>query len=423
MIDHQVHYPGPATIRRTVLDNGITVLTYENFAVESFVLQGVVRAGALGHGRDKAGLADFTAEMLLRGTHRLSFEEIYEELESAGASLSFDSGYHTVGFSGDGLVEDLDLVLSLAAEALRYPTFPEEHLHKVRGEILTNLQIRANDTARMAGLTFREHLYGDHPYGCSVLGYPDTIQSLTRDDMAALHATYYGPQGMIVTLVGAISHAEALARIAAVFGDWRNPQQQALPAAPPAARPAETVRVAVAMSDKTQSDIVLGLPGPLRSTPDFQAARLANVILGVFGMMGRLGESVREKQGLAYYCRSTLSSSLGPAPWSVATGVAPNKVEQAISSIQAEIRRMQQELVPTEELADSQAYLTGSVPVSLEANEGLASIIGDIELYGLGLDYLHHYAATINAITPAQIQAAAQKYFSADEVVIAVAGP
>lgn len=423
MSNRQVHYPGPETIHRTVLDNGITVLVYENFTVESFVLQGVVRAGALAHGRDKAGLADFTAEMLMRGTRRFSFEEIYEALEAAGASLGFDSGYHTVGFSGNGLVEDLDLVLTLAAEALRYPTFPEDHLSKVRGEILTHLQIRANDTARMAGLAFRENLYGDHPYGCSVYGYPDTVQAITRADMAALHEAYYGPQGMIVTLVGAIPHAEATARIAAVLGDWRNPQQHNLPAVPPAARPAETRRVAVAMPDKTQSDIVLGLPGPLRSAPDFQAARLANVILGVFGMMGRLGESVREKQGLAYYCRSTLASSLGPAPWSVATGVAPDKVEQAIASIQAEIRRMQTELVPAAELADSQAYLTGSVPVSLETNEGLASIISDLELYNLGLDYLHRYTDAVNAITPAQVQAAAQAYFSADEVVIAVAGP
>jgi zinc protease len=148
-----------------------------------------------------------------------------------------------------------------------------------------------------------------------------------------------------------------------------------------------------------------------------------NTILGVFGMMGRIGKSVREEQGLAYYAYSTLHGGLGPSPWSASAGVAPEMVEQAIDSIRAEIRRIQTEPVTAEELADSKAYRTGSLPVSLETNSGLTNIIIDMELYQLGLDYLQRFPALINAITREQVQAAAQKYLSSEQIGVAVAGP
>lgn len=420
---NQNHYPNAASIRRTVLPNGIVVLVYENFASQSVVVDGLVRAGAIAEPRSAAGLADFTAEMLLRGTQSRTFEQIYEELEAAGARLDTGGGRLYSDFSGSGLAEDLGLLLELAADAFRRPAFSAEHIEKVRSEIVTGLQMRANDTRRMAALAFRELLYGDHPYAQSVSGYLETVTALTRDQLVDFHRRYYGPQGMIITIVGAVKAEEALARVQDAFGDWHNPEQTALPAVPPAARPAEMATTHVAMPGKTQSDIVLGLPGPLRTHPDYLDVRLANTILGVFGMMGRLGKTVREEQGLAYYAYSRLQSGLGPSPWLVSTGVAPEKVQQALDSIRVEIRRLQDEPVPDSELADSQAYTTGSLPLNLETNGGIANAIGDMELYGLGLDYLETYSDLINAITPARIQAAAQAHFSADNVAVAVAGP
>jgi zinc protease len=416
-------YPGPEDVHRHVLENGIVVLVFENFAAGSVVVEGVVRAGALAESREQAGLANMTADMLMRGTQQRSFDDIYEALESVGASLDISSGRHMTDFSGGGLVEDLDLILDLLNESLRYPTFPEEHLERVRGEIITGLQIRANDTRQMAGLKFRELLYGDHPYGQSLEGYLDSVPRIRRQELVDYHANYFGPGGMIITVVGAVAADKALAKIKEAFGDWQHPDQKALPAVPPAPRPLLTLREAVPMAEKTQTDIVMGLPGPLRSAADYLDAKMANTILGVFGMMGRLGKNVREKQGLAYYVHSRLSGGLGPSPWTVSTGVAPDMVEQAITSIKDEIERIQDELVPAEELADSQAYVTGSMPVSLETNDGLAGIISDIELYDLGLDYLQRYPGMINEITPERIQVAAQKYFSANQLAIVVAGP
>ena len=419
-----MHFPGPNSIFRQQLPNGITLLVYENRAAEFVVIEGAARAGALGETRSRAGLASFTAAMLLRGTAGHSFEGIYDSLEAVGASLGISGGRHIADFGAKGLAEDLDLLLDLLAEGLRRPTFPEAQIEQLRGEILTGLEVRANDTRHMAGLRFRETLYGpSHPYGYASGGYPDTIRAITRDDLAGFHAAYYGPQGLIITAVSPLPAATVAERIAGALGDWHVAGQRALPTVPPAPRPAALTRVFEALAGKSQSDVIIGLPGPSRSAPDYLDVSMVNTIIGVFGMSGRLGKNVREAQGLAYYAFSRLQGGLGPAPWYASTGVAPDKVEQALAAMRDEIRRIQDEPVGEDELADSQAYRTGTMPVSLETSDGLAGVLMDLELYDLGLDYLQRFPDLINAMTPARVQAAAQKYLSADEVVVAVAGP
>jgi zinc protease len=416
-------FPGPESIHQRQLANGITVLVYENFAAESVVVEGYFPAGALSEQRSQAGLAQFTAGMLMRGTKQRTFAEIYEALESVGATLEFDSGRHTTDFSIASLVEDLDLVLELLAESLRYPTFPADEVEQERGEILTGLQIRENDTRQMAGLKFRELLYGNHPYGRSPQGYSETIKELTRDDLARFHELHYGPSGMVIVVVGAVKADEAVGKIEAVLGDWQNSNWQPLPALPAVEPPIAKQRIYHSIPEKTQADIVLGWVGPERARPDYMAASMANTVLGVFGMMGRLGKNVREEQGLAYYAYSRLQGGLGQGPWLVSTGVAPEHVEVAIDSILEEVRRMREELTPDEELNDSKAYRTGSLPVSLETNDGIAGIISDMVLYDLGLDYLYRFPEIVNAISPAELQETAQRYMPLDTVSIAVVGP
>ncbi len=415
-------YPDSTSIHRHVLPNGIVVLIYENFASQSVVVDGLIRAGALAETRERAGLSSFTSAMLMRGTEKRPFATIYETTESIGASMGFSSGYFSTGFAAKGLIEDFDLLLDLLAQSLRHPTFPTEEVEKMRGQYLTALHMRADNTQQMASLRFHEALYPDHPYGRSTSGYFDSIEAITRDEIAAFHADYYHPQGMVLTIVGGIGAEKVLRGITAVFADWNHPHPKPIPAMPPAHRPRAVERVFVELPDKSQSDILIGLPAPARSAPDYLDASLMNTILGVFGMMGRIGKVVREEKNLAYYAYSQLQGGLGPSPMYAAAGVAPDKVDEAIEAILGEIERMRTELVPLEELADSQAYRTGSMPMGLETNEGLAGIITDMELYALGLDYLQEFSDSINAITPERVRAAAQKYWSTEQVVIAVAG-
>jgi zinc protease len=422
MIDSH-NYPSSATIHRETLPNGITVLVYERPGSQSVVIEGYLPAGALAESPEQSGLANYTAVSLMRGSQQFSFDEIYEKLESVGAELGFSSGYHLTSFSAQSLAEDAGLVLNLLADVIRQPIFPEPLLNQLKGQIITGLQMRANDTQQMASLAFRELIYPNHPYGRSQNGSLHTVPSLAVADVQQFHASHYGPKGLVICFVGALQPTEAVAKVSAILGDWQNPAQQSLPALPELVIPNGRLHTHHLMPDKYQSDIVLGRPGPSRFAPDYMDASLMNTVLGVFGMMGRIGKTVREAQGLAYYAYSSLQGGLGPGAWSAAAGVAPDKVEQAISSILAEIARIQNEPVPAEELADSQAYRIGSLPVGLETNSGIANVITDMELYGWGLDYLLTYPDLVRAITPAKVQAAAQKYLSTENLGIAVAGP
>jgi zinc protease len=275
----------------------------------------------------------------------------------------------------------------------------------------------------MANLTFRQLAYPQgHPYAISSTGYPETIAVIGAEDLIAFHAGGYGACGMVIVVVGAVQAEDVLTQVETAFGDWegRTYQREPLPDVPRIEQVRERI---VAIPGKTQSDIVLGYPGPSRIDPAFIDARVCNTVLGVFGLMGRLGEKVRDEQGLAYYSYSHLSGGPGPGPWRIAAGVDPENVERAIQSIRSEIRRICEEPVGADELSDTQAYLTGSMPLQLETNGGVASAILTMERYSLGLDYLQRYRDLIELVTPDRLQATARRWLDPDAYAIAVAGP
>ncbi len=415
--------PGPSDITRHEFPNGIVALIRENHASPAVVVSGSLTVGARDEEAEKAGLAAFTANALARGTVHRTFDQVYEAMESIGATIGFSAGIHYTGFGAKSLAEDLPLVMDVLADVLRNPIFPPTEMEKLRGEILTDLKERRHNTRQMAALAFREAAYPqEHPYSRSQIGYEETISNISQDDLVAFYRGGYAPLGMTIGIVGAVEAERALDLVARAFGDWKGEPYPRDPL-PPVARPPQPRQKRVVIPGKTQADIVLGYPGPARTDPAFLDAALCNTILGVFGMMGRLGDTVRDEQGLAYYCYSRVEGGPGPGPWSVSAGVNPSNVERALASIRAEIRRICREPVEEEELADSQAFLVGSLPLRLETNEGVTRAILDMERYNLGLDYLQRYEGLVRAITPQRIQAAAQKWLDADRYVLAVAGP
>jgi len=420
---HLPSMPGPHDIVRHQFDNGIVALVRENHTSPAVVVGGYLLFGAIDVPAEQAGLASFTAAALMRGTRKRTFAQIYEEIEAVGAEVSLSGGGHTTSFGAKSLAEDVPLVLDVLAEAIRHPTFPSSEIERLRGQILTALEVRANDTGARASLAFRELAYSNgHPYGRSVQGYPETIQALTRDDLDRFYQQGYGARGMVIAIVGAVNADDALAQIESAFGDWRGHTVSRSPL-PPVGRPRGIIRKWEDMPNKSQTDIVIGLPGPARAEPDYLDAHVANQILGVFGMMGRLGRHLRDEQGLAYFVYSRLDGGLGPGPWIVVAGVDPANVERTIEGARAEIRRLCGEPVQVDELGDVQAYLTGSLPLSLETNEGVLGVILNIERYQLGLDYLSRYPDLVREITPERIQATARKWLDPDNLFVGVAGP
>jgi len=415
--------PGPTDIARVELDNGIVVLCRANFNSPSVVVSGYLNAGALFDPDEKLGLADFTAAALLRGTRTHSFEQIHDAIESVGASLNFSAGTHTISFSGRALAEDLPLILNLLSESLRAPTFPKDHLERLRAQLLTGLAIRNQDTADMAALTFESIIYANHPYARPEDGHPETIRAITRKDIVDFHKKHFGPGGMAISIVGAIQPQKAVAAVRRVLGDWQNPKQPQQPELPPLAPITETIRRHVALPGKAQADIMIGTSGPRRTAPEYFATSLGNSVLGQFGMSGRIGDVVRERSGLAYYAYSSLSAGVGPGAWDISAGVNPANVEKTIDLIRKEIKRFVRNGVTEEELQDSKDNFIGRLPLSLESNAGVANALLNIERYQLGLDYYRQYPDRIRAVTRDQVNAAARQYLHPDKLAIATAGP
>ena len=167
----------------------------------------------------------------------------------------------------------------------------------------------------------------------------------------------------------------------------------------------------------------MGVAGPSRYDPDYLTAALGNHILGRFGLMGRIGESVREKAGLAYYAYSSVSGGIGPGPWQVIAGINPENEERALSLIKSEIKRFVSLPVTEEEIRESQANIIGRLPLQLETNEGVAGALTHVERYQLGLDYYQRYPSLITNISRDKILHTAQRFFNPEHLAIAVAGP
>ena len=416
---------GPDTIQRLQTANGITVLVRPNSSAPVAVLEGCLRAGSVDESAEKAGLASFTASLLSRGSANYDFDRYNEAVESVGASISVGGGTHVTSFGSESLVEDFALMVEILADILRRPTFPPVHVERARGQRLVRLQEREQSTRSVSYRRFNEMIYGDHPYALSTSGYIETVGEISRADVVDFHEQYYRPSQAIIVVSGDVEPGDVMALLETHFGDWESGEPLPAPAdsIPPVARANGIQRKAVDMPGKVQTDVVLGCLSIARTDPDYYAAQVANNILGQFGMMGRLGENVRERQGLAYYSYSVLDADIGVGPWVAFAGVNPQNVDQAVDSILHEFERMGQQPVSDEELSDSIANMTGTLPLRLETNDGVASILLDMEWLGLGLDYLQTYQERIRAITREDVQRVAAAYLRVDSYVLATAGP
>ena len=425
MTDQTLNAPiGPHTIRRFALSNGIKLIVHENHVSPSAVVRGHLWAGAINDPPEKMGQSSFTAYTVRRGTTTRSFQEINELVESVGASVFVNGGRHLINFGGKSLAEDFDLLVDVLSDVLLNPNFPQDEVDKARGQIITSLKELENNTRGLASREFRGLLYTlDHPYGRPSDGTLESVPLIRRDDLERFYRAHYRPDGATIVVVGDIQGDVVRDTLERAIGGWQ-PSRDVPGFMVPETHPlTERRRYVRTMTNKTQADIVLGTVGPARAAAEYYAARLGDVIFGRLGLMGRLGETVRDQQGLAYYAHSGLEAGLGRGPWSVRAGVNPANVDQAIESILVEIARLRDEPVTDQELEDGQDYLTGNLPLQLETNEGIASTLLHMELHQLGEDYITRFPYLMRAITKEQIQAAAQKYLDPEHYALAIVGP
>lgn len=414
--------PGKNNILRTELNNGARLLSFRNPSSPAVVVRGYLNCGAIAESTEKLGTASLTASMLMAGTEKQTFKALNASIESIGSSLYFGAGALQTTFAGQCLREDLPRLLATLVEVVDSPTFPQAQFERYKMQTLTMLAIQAQDSFDQADLAFNCLFYRDHPYAHPQSGTFQTIQGLTRDDLVEFHQRFYGPKGMAIAIVGGIQPEEALQICHDSIGTWARPKQNALPELPAFEPSQQAQREHIPLEDKSQTDLMVGTLAPETMSQDYYACSIGNNILGQFGMMGRLGNSVREKAGLAYSIQSDLGGGIGPVPWLIAAGVNPDNLEKALRLIRKELERFLNQPVTATELNNSKTQMVGRIPLSLENNSGIANALLSIERYGLSLDYFSELPGILESISFEEILAAARRYWDLEKLVITSSG-
>jgi zinc protease len=372
-------------------------------------------------------VAGFTASMLTRGTAKRSALEFATALENVGASLSASADALTTTISGSAQSKDLDLVMDLLAEMVREPTFPEADLERVRGQDLAQLAQARTSPDAVARRAFDRSIYPEgHPLRPLTLEEAEqAVKGLTRDDLVAFYRRQYTPDHAILVIAGDVTTERVRKSLAARLASWPRNPEAAPPPAPDLALRDRGDTASLPLPDKSQTAILWGHAGGLRrSDPDFYATQVMNLILGGGGALNsRLGNVIRDEQGLAYSVYSYFDANLYPGPFQVGLGTNPANAQKAIASLEAEIKRIRQEGVTPREVQEAVAYLTGRFPLRLETNGGMAEILWAMEFYRLGADYIDRYAEYYRAVTVAQANQAARAHLHPDRATLILAGP
>lgn len=408
---------------RTVLANGAVVIVQETSMTPAVTINATVQAGGVHEPSDRTGLAYLVGRVLDRGTAHRTVDVLAEELDDRGVSLRIASSRHATIVTCTCLSEDFEPVLALVLDIVRTPAFPDQEVSKRQAECLSAIRQDEDSPSVRAVETLFEILYGaSHPYGRRAKGTVDSVERLTRGDLAAFHAERFRPPALSLAIVGHVAAEHALTRASIELGGWSGASLEtpALPAPPPVlAREQREID----LPGKSQAEIAYGFTAIRRLDPRYDAYFVMNNILGQFGLGGRLADNIRERQGMAYYAFSALDPSVGVGPLIVRAGVDPGNVARALEAIDHEVEAMGREGPTAKELAETQQFLIGSIPRTLETNAGIASFLQSEEQFGLGLDYDRRLADDIRAVTLDQVRAAAAELLHPERAAVAVAGP
>jgi zinc protease len=400
------------------------VIAKANHTSPTVSLVVAARAGAFNDPPDRDGTAALCARVLDRGTAKRPADVIADDLDGRGASLSVIAGRHQMALAATCLADDFEAVLALVADVARHPAFADAEIATRKETLITSIRQEEDSPATVAGDAFARALYGEHPYGRKVRGSVAAIEAIRRQDLVRFHQKGFDPATLIVIVVGDVVEELAVPVITTLFGDWA-PSGKDKPSlvVPEPARASSRQLVSVPMMNKAQADVVYGLVGVRRSDPDFIAISVMNNALGQYAIGGKLGDSIRERQGMAYYVYSSLDATFGPGPFSIRAGVAAANVERTIASIDAELNAVIKDGFTTQEIDESKGYLIGSLPRQLETNAAIASFLLNAETFGLGLDYDEKLPGLIAAVTKDHADAAAKRLLDPSKATIAVAGP
>jgi zinc protease len=408
---------------RSTLSNGVVVLAKETRAIPAVTINLAVRAGSVCDPPDASGAMHLLSRVIDRGTSTRSATDIAEAVDSRGIAMTVAVSRHLLSIVCTCLTEDFEGMLTLLADILIHPSFPEAEIATRRAEVITAIRQDEDNPGVRAVESLMALLYPDkHPYGRPVKGSIDAVERLTREHLAALHVERFAPSELSVIVVGDVSVERATLVADQAFGQWTAPSRlpvDLLPVVPAVARR----RLVIPMMSKAQADIAYGFTAISRNDHAYYAFWLMNHVLGQYSIGGRLGDSIRERQGMAYYVFSSLDANVVEGPLTIRAGVSASNVDRAVASIDGEVARLVRDGVTTKELNESRQYLIGSMPRALETNAGMSTFLQTVEFFGLGLDYDLRLPDLLHAVTVDDVHAAARRSLNPDRATIVIAGP
>ncbi|MEK7407881.1 MAG: pitrilysin family protein [Acidobacteriota bacterium] len=417
---NDIKVPEPA---RFELSNGMVVYLVEDHELPTVTISAMIRSGSRWEPIARAGVASITGSVMRTGgTATRSGDQLDEELDRLAAvvetSIGEDSGRAMVSV----LKEDLDRGLSILADVLQHPAFPQDKIDLAKIQQRDRIARRNDDASGIAFREFRRLIFGkDTPYGHQP--EYDTLNSIAREDLVAFHQQYFQPENVILGAWGDFQAADMRARIEKALGGWARGGRQKPPAPP--VDPAASSRAGlyqISKEDVTQSWVLMGYLGGKRNHPDYYALTVMNDILGG-GFASRLFSNVRSAQGLAYAVGSNWNAGWDrPGTFTALGSTKTETTVKILESIRHELRTMAEAGATDDELARAKDSILKGFAFEFDSTGEIVQRLVSYDYYGYPLDYLQQYRANIEKVTKADVARVAKQYVKTDQLAILVLG-
>ncbi|HEX6976580.1 MAG TPA: pitrilysin family protein [Vicinamibacterales bacterium] len=403
------------------LANGLHLIVLEDHRLPQVTFQ-IIMPGAGGYfdPADKIGLASYTASLMREGTKTRTSPQISEAIETMAASLNVSSSLSSTSasISGSALTEDFPKLMDLAADVLLNPAFSTQEWDRFKARTKAGLIQQRTNPNFLASETFNRVVFGSHPAG-RVSPTAENLDAITPEALAEFHRTHYVPDHAAIAFTGDISLADARKLVESKLSGWKNAGTPKISVTDPAPAPDAKVYL-IARPNSVQTTLYVGTQSMTRTDPDYPALTVVNRVLG--GTMGRLFRHLREEKGYTYGIGSGFNATFYRGSWTSSTSVRTDVTEPALTDLLAEIAELRDKPVPDKELADARRAIVGSFALALESPQQVLNYYIENWQYGLPADYWDTYPARIMAVTPAQAQAAAKKYWDPAKLQIVAVG-
>jgi zinc protease len=403
------------------LANGLHLMVLEDHRLPRITFQ-MILPGAGGYYDPAAmsGLSIYTAQMMREGTKARSSQQISQELETMAASVNVTSSISgpNANVVGTSLTDNFPKLFDLTADVLLNPSFPADEWDRLKTRARAGLIQQRTQPGFLANEMFSKVVYGDHPAG-RVSPTTETLGAITRDAMVEFHRTRFAPDHGLIAFAGDITLADARKLIETKLASWKKAGVPKPAVTDPPAEGAAKVYL-VARPNSVQTSLVVGGQSMKRIDADYVQLTVANRILG--GPAARLFRHLREEKGYTYGVGSFFSATQYRGAWQASTDVRTDVTEPALTDLLADIAEMRTKPVPDNELMDAKRAIVASFALSLENPQQMLGYYVQNWLYGLPADYWDTYPSKINAVTAAQVQAAASKYWDPAKLQIVAVG-